>query len=220
MDTTSVTFQKGRFGSKNLEHDTSQKTLSQLAEPYHLWVLAFISQCPCTGKILTHSLVFNTLQLPSTLLECLLLFKQISLSTAPVINQTVHYARNYLSSDVPIYSSLSQIINKISWFPFRVDWCRTPQCLPSTDHFLSTSTPYLGSWSRNPSVPRYLQTSVAGSLVFDQGSSSLALGRMILRVFDFNSFYSHSLDCTGHLRDHHHYRWPPSRLLTVFIIDW
>jgi len=123
-------FQKGRFGSKILEHGTSQKTLSQLAEPYHLWVLAFISQCPCTGKILTHSLVFITLQLPSTLLECLLLFKQISLSTAPVINQTVHYARNYLSSDVPIYSSLSQIINKISWFPFRVDWCRTPQCLP------------------------------------------------------------------------------------------
>jgi len=123
-------FQKGRFGSKILEHGTSQKTLSQLAEPYHLWVLAFISQCPCTGKILTHSLVFIKLQLPSTLLECLLLFKQISLSTAPVINQTAHYARNYLSSDVPIYSSLSQIINKISWFPFRVDWCRTPQCLP------------------------------------------------------------------------------------------
>ena len=29
-------FKKGRFGSKILEHGTSQKTLSQLAEPYHL----------------------------------------------------------------------------------------------------------------------------------------------------------------------------------------
>ena len=29
-------FRKGQFGSKILEHGTSQKTLSQLAEPYHL----------------------------------------------------------------------------------------------------------------------------------------------------------------------------------------
>ena len=132
MDTTSVTFpKKVDLAAKFLNMaGTSQKTLSQLAEPYHLWVLAFISQCPYTGKILTHSLVFIKPQLPSTLLQCLLLFKQILLSTAPVINQTAHYARNYLSSDIPISSSLSQIIKNISWFLFRVDRCRMLQCLP------------------------------------------------------------------------------------------
>ena len=29
-------FKKGRFGRKILEHGTSQKTLSQLAKPYHI----------------------------------------------------------------------------------------------------------------------------------------------------------------------------------------
>ena len=59
-----------------------------------------------------YSLVFIKPNLPSTLLQCFLLFKQISLSTAPHINQTNHHARNYLSSVIPIYSLYSPLDRK------------------------------------------------------------------------------------------------------------
>ena len=148
----------------------------------------------------------------------LLLFKRIPLSTAPCMSQAIIYEKLFVVSYSHFLLTISQ--NKIIFYRFVSIDLGCLSAYLSTDLFLSTSTSYLGSWSRNPSVPGYLQISVAGSLMFDLGSSSLAPGRMILRVFNFNSFYSHSLDCIVHLRDHHHYRWPPSRLLTVFIIDW
>ena len=92
-----------------------------------------------------YSLFFIKPMLPSTLLECLLLFKQISLSTTPHINQTDRYARNYLSSVIPIFSSLFLSRTKSYFSRFMLTDVGCLSAYLSTDLFLSTSTSYLGS---------------------------------------------------------------------------
>lgn len=71
---------------------------------------------------------------------------------------------------------------------FRVDLWRIPQCLPSTDFILSTSTHYPRLKSRNLSVPWCLQPLVASFPVFNNEFSSMNPARMSLWVFDINSF--------------------------------
>ena len=179
--------------------------------------LAFVCQCSCIGESL-YSLVFIKPKLPGTLLEYLLLFKRIPLSTTPCINQAIIYHNLFVVS----YSHFLLIIsiNKIVFSRFVLTDLGHLNAYLLTDLFLLTSTYYLGISSRNTSIPRYLQTLVVGQIVFFWGFSLLALDRMILQVFDINSLYSHLLDCTVHLGDHHPYRWPPSRLLTIFFIYW
>jgi len=70
--------------------------------------------------------------------------------------------------------------------------------------------------SRNILLPWNFQSLVASFSTFDWGFYQLAPYWTILQVFDVNTFYSHSLDCTMHLGDHHPYRWPSSAYINDF----
>ena len=67
---------------------------------------------------------------------------------------------------------------------FRVNWWGIHQCPPSTDLFLSMTTHYLGTWTRNLLVSWSLQSSVEGVLAFDREFTPLVPVRMTQGVFD------------------------------------
>ena len=103
--------------------------------------------------------------------------------------------------------------------PFRVDWCRTPYCLPF-DRSLPIDFNTLSRKKTQKHINALVLADISGrwpcvwSVVFIIGSwlhNSTSVRQQ--------KHFSHLLDCTVHLGDHHHYRWPSSHLLTVSIID-
>ena len=70
---------------------------------------------------------------------------------------------------------------------FHVDWWGIHQCPPSIDLFLSMTTHYLGTCSRNSLVPWSLKSSVAGFLTLDSKLTPLVHVWMTLGVFDNNT---------------------------------
>lgn len=79
---------------------------------------------------------------------------------------------------------------------------------PSTSLFLSTSTHHPRVRQRNHSVPWNLHASIVGILIYNGWFTSLTSDRNIPQIFDFNSFFHISLECTT-------VPWEPSSLLVI-----
>ena len=90
----------------------------------------------------------------------------------------VHLSWPYPSHFVCIYHIFTLSVM------FHVYWWGIHQYPPSTDLFLSMTTHYQGTWSRNPLIPWILQSSVVVFLVFENGLTPLVPVQMNLRVFD------------------------------------
>ena len=130
----------------------------------------------------------------------------------------VNHHKFPVSIPVSVYTHSIHHLTSLSYVSFMSMMGDTSRP-PSMNIFLSTSTHHLWIRLRNQLVPWDLHASMEGLLASDSGFTSLTSDEMIPRMFDFISSIHIRWNVLDYLRNHWHQWWPPSRLLTFYIID-
>ena len=102
-------------------------------------------------------------------------------------------------------------------------WMMKDALIPSFQHISSYRLQHLSLGTRFRVLWQYLgdcSNRWQFPLLLGSGNTLMSHTWWILQVFDFDSLYSHILECTRSLGDHFHSWWFPSCLLMVLIIDW
>ena len=138
---TTSFMQQSIESSSNLAPVLCECQMGGLSISSKSWLFLLIPYTPPTGYCSSHP--WNLVSISSS--QCY----QVILSDVPISLKIVFLESISYLVLCPI-SHVSVLIWSLNHLPlFRVNWWRIPQCLPSTDFVLSTSTHYLGLKSRN-----------------------------------------------------------------------